>query len=229
MATQVYKTGYVETMDGRIIDVKPLKIKYLREFMDAFQFIKTSEDNDQALSFVIECVRIAMKEFCPSIKTLDDVEDSFDIENLYMALEYAANVSMEDNDVDLADQASEDEEANKWADLDLVSLESEAFMLGIWTDYAELEASISMPELVAILDAKREKEYSDQKFLAALQGVDLDEQTGRAEEDPWEAMKARVFSGGQTSDSNNILAYQGVTASKAGFGIGMGLDYEDLR
>jgi hypothetical protein len=41
-------------------------------------------------------------------------------------------------------------------------------------------------------------------------------------------MKARVFSGGQTSDSNDILSFQGPKARKAGFGIGMGLDYENL-
>jgi hypothetical protein len=41
-------------------------------------------------------------------------------------------------------------------------------------------------------------------------------------------MKARVFSGGATTDSNDILALQGHNAQKAGFGIGMGLDYENL-
>jgi hypothetical protein len=41
-------------------------------------------------------------------------------------------------------------------------------------------------------------------------------------------MKARVFSKGKTKDSNDILALQGPTAQKAGFGIGYGLDYEDL-
>jgi hypothetical protein len=41
-------------------------------------------------------------------------------------------------------------------------------------------------------------------------------------------MKARVFSGGQTSDANDILSFQGPKAQKAGFGIGMGLDYENL-
>ena len=42
-------------------------------------------------------------------------------------------------------------------------------------------------------------------------------------------MKARVFSGGKATDSNDVLALQGVTAQKAGFGIGMGLDYGDER
>jgi hypothetical protein len=41
-------------------------------------------------------------------------------------------------------------------------------------------------------------------------------------------MKARVFSGGQASDSKDIVALQGINAQKAGFGIGMGLDYEKI-
>ena len=41
-------------------------------------------------------------------------------------------------------------------------------------------------------------------------------------------MKARVFSGGQTNNSNDVLALQGPNAQKIGFGIGMGLEYEDL-
>jgi hypothetical protein len=42
-------------------------------------------------------------------------------------------------------------------------------------------------------------------------------------------MKARVFSGGKAKDGNDILALQGPAAQKAGFGIGLGLDYDDLR
>jgi hypothetical protein len=42
-------------------------------------------------------------------------------------------------------------------------------------------------------------------------------------------MKARVFSGGATSDSNDIIALQGINAQKAGFGIGMGLSYEVVK
>jgi hypothetical protein len=37
-----------------------------------------------------------------------------------------------------------------------------------------------------------------------------------------------VFSRGRATDSNDVLSLQGINAQKAGFGIGMGLDYEDL-
>lgn len=90
-----------------------------------------------------------------------------------------------------------------------------------------------MPELTSILLAKREKDYDDKKFLAAMQGVDLDssaktsdgKQRGQKE---WEDMKARVFSRGATKDSNDILSLQGSDAQKAGIGIGMGLDYSSV-
>jgi hypothetical protein len=62
-----------------------------------------------------------------------------------------------------------------------------------------------------------------------MQGVDLDEASGAAQEDPWEAMKARVaskISGIGNGDPNDITSLQGQKAQQYGFGIGMGLDYE---
>lgn len=98
--------------------------------------------------------------------------------------------------------------------------------MGQWKDYEDLESSLSMPELTAILISKREKEHQDRKFLAAIQGVDLDgeEDKNRGQKE-WEDLKAKVFSGGATKDSNDILSLQGSSAAKAGIGIGMGLDY----
>jgi hypothetical protein len=101
--------------------------------------------------------------------------------------------------------------------------------LGIWKDYRELEESLSMPELIATLSSRRELDYQEKKFLAAIQGVDLDAQSGSSKgQKEWEDMKARVFSKGKAKDGNDILALQGENARKAGFGINMGIDYEDL-
>ena len=87
-----------------------------------------------------------------------------------------------------------------------------------------------MPELTAILAAKREKDYEDKKFFAAIQGVDLDSSSKSSSgQKEWEDMKARVFSGGQSQNSEDITSLQGPSASKAGFGIGMGLEYSDLK
>jgi hypothetical protein len=86
-----------------------------------------------------------------------------------------------------------------------------------------------MSELTATLTAKRELEYSDKKFQASIQGIDLDKHSGKSDSNAWEKMKARVFSGGKTSDPNDIVALQGVNAAKAGFGIGMGIGYEKIE
>jgi hypothetical protein len=86
-----------------------------------------------------------------------------------------------------------------------------------------------MPELVTTIGSIRDLDYQEKKFLAAIQGVDLDGETNKDKgQKEWEDMKARVFSGGQTSDSNDVLSLQGANAQKAGFGIGMGLEYENL-
>ena len=85
-----------------------------------------------------------------------------------------------------------------------------------------------MPELMEVLSSSREKEYEKNKFLAAIQGISLDEGSNRGQKE-WDDMKARVFSGGRATDSRDITSLQGTSASQVGFGIGMGLDYVDMR
>ena len=81
-----------------------------------------------------------------------------------------------------------------------------------------------MPELTSLLVAKREKDYEDKKFFAAIQGINLDENNNKGQKE-WEDIKARAFSGGKVKDSNDIVSLQGQTAKQAGFGIGRGLEY----
>ena len=85
-----------------------------------------------------------------------------------------------------------------------------------------------MPELLSILEERNEQDFQDKKFFASLQGVDI-EGSSEASLDKWEEIKARAFSGGKTSNPNDILALQGAAAKRAGFGIGMGLDYEVIE
>lgn len=224
MPTKIYESATIRLIDGTSIYITPLKIKYLREFMDAFEFVKTAADDDQAVFFLSECARIAMKQFYPAINTIAELEDSLDMDTVYTLLDIAAGIKIKNPDKQVKEQATES--GTTWESLDLAKIESEAFLLGIWKDYEELESSMSMQELMATLETKREEDYAHKKFLAAMQGVDLDK--GKSEGNKWEEMKARVFSGGKAKDQNDILALQGVNAQKAGFGIGMGIGYEDL-
>ena len=148
---------------------------------------------------------------------------------IYKILDVSAGIKInQKSEEPVKDQATDS--GATWSDLDLAKIESEVFLLGIWKDYKELEESLSMPELMATLSSRRELDYEEKKFLAAIQGVDLDKEAGSSRgQKEWEDLKARVFSKGATNDSNDILALQGQNARQAGFGIGMGLDYEDLR
>jgi len=229
MATTVYKNKIIKLVDGTELEIVPLKIKYLREFMEAFEYVKTAKNDDEAIDFLVECVRITMKQYYPDIKlTKSDVEDSLDMPTIYTVLDISAGIKInQKSEETVKDQATDS--GSSWSDLDLAKIESEVFLLGIWKDYKELEESLSMPELIATLSSRRELDYQEKKFLAAIQGVDLDAQSGESKgQKEWEDMKARVFSQGKAKDGNDILALQGQNARSAGFGIGMGLDYEDL-
>jgi hypothetical protein len=221
----VYETKCIHTLDGLEIEISPLKIKYLREFMNNFEPIKESNGDDESISILVKCTQIAMKQFNPSLsKSVEDIENNFDLPTIYDIVDIGAGIKInKKSEETVKDQAVDS--GQTWETLDLVKLESEAFLLGIWKDYNELEMSISMPELMAILESKREMDYEEKKFLAAIQGVDLD-QNKEQEEDAWTKLKNKVFNQGR--DDSDILTFQGSKAARAGFGIGMGLDYENL-
>jgi hypothetical protein len=229
MATKIYNSQNIILFNNVELEIIPLKIKYLREFMIAFENIKNANNDDESIDILLECIRICMKQYYPQISTnIDMIQDNIDLATMYTILDAAAGIKINNTSQEpVKDQAGKS--GVTWETLDLAKLESEVFLLGIWKDYQELEKSLSMPELMATIEVSRELDYTEKKFLAAIQGVDLDAQSGESKgQKEWEDLKARVFSGGQTSDSNDILSFQGPKAQKAGFGINMGLDYEDL-
>lgn len=225
MATTVYQTKNIYSISGLEIEVSPLKIKYLRQFMDMFESIRQSKNDEESIEILSKCAQIVMKQCYPEFgNSYNDIEDNFDLPTIYQILDAAAGIKMKKNKEESVKSQAEDSEMT-WKDLNLVKLESEAFLLGIWKDYEELELSLSMPELMAILESKREMDYEEKKFLAAIQGVDLDKNKNK-EEDPWTKLKNKVFNQGR--DDKDILTFKGDKARRAGFGIGMGLDYEDM-
>lgn len=80
-----------------------------------------------------------------------------------------------------------------WDDLDLRKLEAEAFLSapGAWKNFEEMELHVTLDELEAILEAAHEREHRQNKFLAALQGVDLDK-GNNANKERFDAIKRRV-------------------------------------
>lgn len=225
MPKEVYKSTVVELIDGTELYITPLKIKFLKLFLDEFENVKIAKGDDEAISALAKCTVIAMRQYYPNIKTQAELEDNIDMPTIYKILDFAAGIKInEKSEEPVKQQATES--GSSWDELDLAELESEVFLLGIWKDYEELESSMSMPEITATLKIKRDLDYAQKKFLAAMQGVDLDKASGK--QDAWQELKARVFSQGKAANAKDVLALQGANAQKAGFGIGMGLDYEDL-
>jgi hypothetical protein len=236
MPTEVYKTGYVKTIDNIEIEIIPIKIKYLKELMVAFSLVHQSSSEEETLGILSECCRIAMKQYYPKFsKSIEILEDNFDLNAIYDILKYSAGIDIKQNSNEpVVEQAKKEDKDANWNSLDLAKLEAEVFLLGIWKNFDELELSISIEELMQILSVTRDLDYEEKKFSAALQGIDLDSHSSKGNgevkgQQEWENMKARVFSGGATEDANDVLSLQGPKAKKAGFGIGMGLGYEDQR
>jgi hypothetical protein len=48
-------------------------------------------------------------------------------------------------------------------------------MLGIWKNFEEMEENLTLAEVEKLLEVKREQDWQDKKFAAALKGVDLDD------------------------------------------------------
>jgi hypothetical protein len=225
MATKIYEEHELLLIDGTKIIVSPLKIKYLHELMETFAAINKSTQDFEAVAILVECTRIAMKQFRPELsESIEKIEDSFDLPTIYNILDYCAGIKINAKKEEPVKQQAV-ESGQTWADLDLVKLETEVFLMGSWKNYYELEVSMSMPEILQTISTKRELDHMEKKFLAAMQGVDIDKDT--QESNKWEEMKERILYKGKSA--KDITSLTGQRAVDAGFGIGNGLDYEVIN
>lgn len=65
-------------------------------------------------------------------------------------------------------------------------------LLGIWENIADLEEKLNLSELYIILDASRKREHEKNRFLAALQGVDIDKGHQTSAEERFNEIQNRV-------------------------------------
>jgi hypothetical protein len=80
-----------------------------------------------------------------------------------------------------------------------------------------------MPELIQTLKAIKKSQEEERKFLAALQGKNLDEDEEKTEGPSFDDIQRRVL--GIETNKDDIVSLQGSFAAQAGFGIGAGLGY----
>jgi hypothetical protein len=98
----------------------------------------------------------------------------------------------------------------------------EVFLLGNWKNYEELEESLSMPELIQTFKSMQKTEEEKRKFLASLQGVNLNGEE-KTEGPTFEDIQRRAL--GIDASGDDVVSLQGPLATQQGFGIGVGLGY----
>ena len=76
------------------------------------------------------------------------------------------------------------------------------FLLGNWKNYDELEENLSIEELIATLNAERERRQDERKFMAAVQGIDISDK-----------------------EPVNITDISPYEVAQTGFGVGLGIGH----
>ena len=79
-----------------------------------------------------------------------------------------------------------------------------------------------MPELIQTFKAMQKTESEKRKFLASIQGIDLNVEEEN-EGPTFEDIQRRAL--GIDASGDDILSVQGPMAAQSGFGIGAGLGY----
>lgn len=97
MATNVYETVKIELMDGTQLNMRPLKISLLREFMKKFDtVVEVAQSNVESMDVLVECAMIAMKQYAPELSSdREAFEDVADIKMVYKIIEAASGIKLD--------------------------------------------------------------------------------------------------------------------------------------
>jgi inhibitor of KinA sporulation pathway (predicted exonuclease) len=96
MATTINEATKIALLDGTEIEVRPLKISLLRDFMKSFeQIAAVAEDNGKSMDLLLDCVFIAMKQYKPELATnAKALEELLDLPTVYKIVEEASGIPM---------------------------------------------------------------------------------------------------------------------------------------
>lgn len=96
MATTVHEEKILTLIDGTEIKVRPLKISLLRPFLKKFEGVAAvAEDNEKAMTLLVECAQIAMKQYKPEIaEDISKLEELLDLPTVYKIVEAASGSTM---------------------------------------------------------------------------------------------------------------------------------------
>jgi hypothetical protein len=80
-----------------------------------------------------------------------------------------------------------------------------------------------MPELIQTLKSMQKTESEKRKFLAGIQGIDINDEQEEKEGPTFEDIQRRAL--GINASGDDVVSLQGALAVQGGFGIGAGLGY----
>jgi hypothetical protein len=102
VATKVIEVIKVKLDNGTEIECKPLKIKYLREFMTEIAGLQGAEsDNAKSLDVIIACSKIALKQYLNGEAKEEELEDLLDLPTMYRIIEGASGIVLDDDSPNL--------------------------------------------------------------------------------------------------------------------------------
>jgi hypothetical protein len=97
MATTVVDVIKVTLDDERVIECKPLKIKYLREFMTRITDLQdVVSDNVASLDVLLDCCEIALRQYVKGGIPKEDLEELLDLPTMYRIVEGASGIVLDE-------------------------------------------------------------------------------------------------------------------------------------
>lgn len=101
--------------------------------------------------------------------------------------------------------------------------------LGVWLNYEQLEESLTIDELVELDKSIVRRDWKTQRMIGISVGAELPEDPyGSDEEVTLQDVMDRALGkvSGIDDSYNDIADVRGIAADQMGFGIGLGLGYE---
>lgn len=98
MTTTINEAKEITLLDGTILNIRPLKLSLLRDFMKKFEVIATvAEDNDKSIDAMLDCVRVALKQYKPELLATDiNLEEILDLPLVNKIIQEASGFEMPD-------------------------------------------------------------------------------------------------------------------------------------
>ena len=110
MATTAYDIVEVTLLDGTELTLKPASIKTLRKFMARFDDLAKAENEDEAMTVLVDLAGLLIQKQAPDLAAdKDALEDALDMETTYKIIEICGGVKL--NDPKLMEQAMKAVEA----------------------------------------------------------------------------------------------------------------------